>query len=229
MEKQRYARWDHLDTRIGFTRHSTVFQYFGHYDFLYRPFVSMYYQMFLLITYYRARLIRFSDEVARIADKFPAEDNKSNDLSRNCKKELRGLHTRFMSFMNIDWFTEVTNQDQGIEIFKLMREAFELEPMYSQVKDEIERADELAELYHNREIEKFNKRVQDIGVKAGLVGLIIGSLAIITGFFGMNFGMIVNIWGENNQVFWGTTVGLGALTVIAALILCGVISFTKKD
>ena len=102
-------------------------------------------------------------------------------------------------FMNIYWFREVTHQDQGIEIFDLMRKAFNIEPMYQQVKDEIERADELIELIHNEKVEKFN-------AKAGLIGMIIGLLAVLTGYFGMNFAQIADPHKFNvDWITWLTT------------------------
>jgi len=177
MQQHEYTRWSHYRTRMGFTRYSSMFMYFGHYGYLYRPFVSMYFQMFLLITYYRSSLIRFSNEIAEIAKDFPTG---KKDMPKKLKTDLRGLHTRFMKFMNVHWFTEVSNQDQGIEIFQKMRNAFELEPMYEQVKDEIARADELVELIHQQKVERF----QDA---AGKIGLTFAFLAVLTGFLGMNF------------------------------------------
>lgn len=196
MNKHTYKRWEHYNIKIGFTRYSAAFQLYGHEPIVYRTFVSMYYQMFLLITYYRARLVRFSGEVADIADKWPHGEDKSRALPANLRDSLRDLHTRFMRFMNIHWFVEVSNQDQGIEIFQLMRKAFELEPLYKQVKDEIERADELVELIHNEKIERFNRY-------AGCIGIFIGVSAILTGFFGMNFEMIdgENGWGKIGWLF----------------------------
>ena len=219
-----YRRWLHYGTRMAFSRYSGVFQYFGHREYLYRPFSSMYYQMFLLITYYRTRLIRFSEEVAEIARDWPYDDEQ---LSPLLKARLRKLHKDFMRFMNMHWFVEVTNQDQGIEIFKLMREAFELEPMYAQVKEEIERADELVGLLHNEKVERFNKY-------AGWIGIFLGLAAILTGFFGMNFEKIAETggWGSLSWLFWivlGFTILFTPPCVWLALKLFDKISRGRKN
>lgn len=211
MAHHAYTRWEHYGTKYGFTRFASVFVYFGNDGSLYRPVTSMYYQMFLLIVYFRSRLIQFSDEIARIAQKSP-DPNRSNEAEKKkFKDSLRALHRRFMHFMNRFWFVEVTNQDQGIEIFQLMRKAFEIEPMYSQVKDEIERADELTELLHNEDVERFNTRV-------GLVGAIWGFLAILTGFLGMNFEPISN-WGKSYLHFYFVFLAIIILLMISAWII----------
>ena len=213
-----YNRWINYETRMGFSRYSAVFQYDSYLECLYRPFVSMHYQMFLLNVYYRARLIRFSDEVARIAEKWTPEVSKHSQLPTQIKKEHRILHADFMQFMNVFWFVEVTNQDQGIEMFQKMRQSFALEPMYEQVKDEIERSDELADLFHNEKVERFN-------TKAGIIGGIIGVLAVLTGFFGMNFSGIAGKGGVfNSNQFMSWAIGF----VIVGMLWIFGIAFLEK-
>lgn len=207
MKAQSYDRWKHYGTRIGFTRYSTAFQYYGFEDYLHRPFVSMYYQMFMLTTYYRAALVRFSDRIADVARKWHREGENAKSVSPRTRRELRNLHTDFMRFMNIHWFREVTNQDQGIEIFEHMVKAFDLETMYQQVKDEIERAEELDELLHSEKTETFNMQV-------GYVGISAASLAILTGFFGMNFYHIADENFGIGRYIW-LLLSLGGLTLIA--------------
>jgi hypothetical protein len=213
MQKHEYTRWTHWRTRMGFTRYSSMFMFFDHIGYVYRPFISMYFQMFLLITYYRASLIRFSNEIAEIAKDFQTENK---DIPKKLKTDLRDLHTRFMKFMNVHWFTEVSNQDQGIELFQKMRDAFEIEPMYDQVKDEIERADELVELIHQQKIERF----QD---SAGKIGLTFAFLAVITGFLGMNFTEVEylrnNFWNDFN-VFKAISVTVVGPMVVIFMWIC---------
>lgn len=170
MEAATYSRWENYQTKIGFSRYSGVFLYFGHYDHLYRTFESMYHQMFLLTIYYRVSLIRFADEMAQIARRDPGTAQLKN--YEEYLKELRGIHTRFMHFMSICWFKEVTHQDQGIELFQLMRKAFDLDDMYAQVKEEIERADELGELLRQQHIAQFSNRMTIIGIIFAAAALI---------------------------------------------------------
>ena len=167
-----YKRWEHYNTKIGFSRYSGTFLYFGHKEFLYRPFASMYYQMFLLIVYYRACLLQFADQIALVSKGFLDKDIKRSKPPPTFLKQLCNLHGRFMKFMNIYWFKEVTNQDQGIELFALMRRAFDLDDMYTQVKEEIERADDFAQLLHQKKIECFQKWMTVFGAIISLAAMI---------------------------------------------------------
>lgn len=172
MAEHTYRRWDQYSTKIGFSRYSGAFLYFGHDENFYRTFESMYYQMFLLIVYYRACLIRFSDEIAEVAKHFPETDKVKQPAAAKFVNELRTLRTHFMKFMNIHWFKEVSHQDQGIELFSIMRKAFDLDDMYGQVKEEIERADDLSELFRQGQIERLGRKMTIWGIVIAMVALI---------------------------------------------------------
>ena len=210
LERAGYRRWKHWKTRIGFSRYSAVFQYDGHMLFLHRSFVSMYYQMFLLVTYYRARLIRLSDKMSSLSRQIG--DEKDKTLDEDLKIQFRQLRKLFVKFMNIEWFTEVTNQDQGIEIFDLMRDAFQLGPMYQDVKEEIERTDELMDLYHRDKLDRF-------GEMAGKAGLLVGALAILFGFLAVNHVIVGKISGTLGIVDSVIYYGLVGLLLCLAIAL----------
>lgn len=170
--------------------------------------------MFLMILYYRCRLICFSDKAASIAREFSASNTKTNLSS--IRNHFRELHTQFVKFMNAQWFTEITNQDQGIEIFNLMRRSFELDAMYEQVREEIQRTDELLELIHNQEVEEFNTR-------AGKIGTIFAMLALMIGYFSMNFENIRTTNGVLDYRFWMATVSTFIVVgIFASAILLAV-------
>ncbi len=176
MQANTNQRWAQYRTWIGFCRYASARLFFGHMGDLYRPFASMYYQMYLLAIYYRARLVSFSGEIGNLALDLPEQ----NLPTPRAKRDYRSLHARFVKFMNRHWFLEVTHQDQGIEEFQLMRRAMDLDAMYQQVKEQIERADELMELYHAKEVERFQ-------TKLGWVGAIFGVLSIVSSYFALSF------------------------------------------
>jgi len=193
VKEHSYGRWTHWGTRTGFSRYSGALLYFGHWPYLYRPVVSMYYQMFLLCLYYRSRLVRFSDQITDVVRRFPPGSLSDPKCLRDFADQIRQLHSDFMRFVNLYWFTEVTHQDQGIELFKIMRKSFELDPMYAQVKDELERADELVEMLYRKGVDEFNR-------KATILAPLIGGAAVLVGIFGMNFCFFGEEGVGNN--FW---------------------------
>lgn len=83
------------------------------------------------------------------------------------------MRKAFLKFSNVWYFRELTNQDQGIEMFDMHRRAYELDELHQHVKEEIEKLDEHIRMEQAR---KLNRWIVILTIVAALVG-----------FFGMNF------------------------------------------
>lgn len=172
MEKNVYERWKHYGVLYGFSRYSSVFNMYGYWNKLFEDYESMYYQIVMIAYFYRATLISFSKELATVT----AHLNRKI----SSKDAFYGIKKRFAQFTNIYWFSELTNQIQGVEIFDHYKHAFGLPDLYQKVKEEIERAAEL-EAINKSQKNEFKNRLIGIGA------LVVAVLAIILGFFSMNF------------------------------------------
>jgi hypothetical protein len=182
-----YRRWSNGGSLYGYTRYSSAYTGFGDFfgDKLFQDFNSMYYQLALISLYYRSSLISFSDEVAKTTQQLV--NKKDQAIYRELFLTLKA---DFMQFSNLYWFQEVTNQDQGIEIFKLYKKSFEFETMYKQIKEEIDRGDEYLNILQQNKLNDFTKQFS-------IVGSFLAVLAIMVGFFGINFSFfgLENTWG----------------------------------
>ena len=182
-----YRRWSNGGSLYGYTRYSSAYTGFGDFfgDKLFQDFNSMYYQLALISLYYRSSLIDFSDKVAKTTQQLVNKKDQTSDRELFLK-----LKADFMQFSNLYWFQEVTNQDQGIEIFKLYKKSFEFETMYKQIKEEIDRGDEYLNTLQQIELNVFTTNFSRYG-------LVIAGLAILVGFFGINFSFfgLENTWG----------------------------------
>jgi len=182
-----YRRWSNGGSLYGYTRYSSAYTGFGDFfgDKLFQDFNSMYYQLALISLYYRSSLISFSDEVAQTTQQLVNKKDQTSDRELFLK-----LKADFMQFSNLYWFQEVTNQDQGIEIFKLYKKSFEFETMYKQIKEEIDRGDEYLNTLQQIELNVFTTNFSRYG-------LVLAGLAILVGFFGINFSFfgLENTWG----------------------------------
>ena len=169
-----YRRWYNLGNLYGFTRYSSAYSGFGGFfaNEIFNNFNSMYYQLAIISLFYRASLIQFSDDVA--------DATLALEVNKLDRRSFFGLKEDFMRFSNTYWFNEVTNQDEGIDIFECYKKSFKFNDMYNQIKEEIDRADEFLDLIDSTQRNVASKQL-NIG------GLIIGTLAVWTGFFGMNF------------------------------------------
>lgn len=113
-----YSRWQY--SLFGFSRESGVVMAseMEKYNITYMPhtFEKNYFYMLLLAIYQRISLINLSQEL------ITGDKTKAN--------KLQGELTRFT---RITWFSQITNSENGMDIWKKWQNAFELEDLYEEV------------------------------------------------------------------------------------------------
>jgi hypothetical protein len=174
IKKHIYTRWLHHGTLYGFCRYADTTVLLGRSEFLENNFRKVYYMMSVLALYYRCALIDFA--------------NRSSEVTRDLIKtgnwtgstDVKKLKEDFLKFSNVWFFRELTNQDQGIEMFNMHRMAYELDELYKGVKEDIEKLDEYIRM---KQTKKLNRWVAALTVIAAAIGI----FSAIFGFFGMNF------------------------------------------
>ncbi len=196
-----YRRWYNLGNLYGFTRYSSAYSGYGGFfsNEIFNNFNSMYYQLAVISLFYRMSLIEFSDDVADATLKL--------ELGNPDRKIFLTIKKAFMDFSNIYWFQEVTNQDEGIEIFDCYKKSFMFENMYNQVKEEIDRADKYFESIDGM-------RYVWLSNRCAIGGLLFGALAVLTGYFGMNFNDLPSV----KCLFFKTDVCFWIITSIVLLV-----------
>lgn len=121
LEKNMYSRWQY--SMFGFSRESGVVLVSDEekYDITRMPynFEKTYLYMMLLAFYQRMSLINFSQELLK-ADKTRAKT----------------LKKKFTKFTNLSWFSQITNSEHGMDIWKKWQEAFELPNLFDEVRKE---------------------------------------------------------------------------------------------
>jgi hypothetical protein len=202
-EGQSNERWSHYGGEQGFSRYSAFF--LGYHDehedkigteflryvetgkfkregsaqkFLFGNTESMHFKFFLLATFYRFSMLKLSSQVGAL--------KVSQSKPASAAKDIKRVVGDFNLFMNALWFKELTSQEEGIEIFHLMRKAFDLESAFEDLQADFTRTDNyldsvlaLSEIEQNESDRHFNKRL-------GYFGAFFGMGALATGFFGMN-------------------------------------------
>jgi hypothetical protein len=193
-------RWRNAGGEMGFSRYSAFFMGYdsgltgngngrvegGKLAYLFDHLDTMYLKMFLMAAFYRGTLLKLSGQVAELISgeaKAGSGTRKQRlALARRIKNTLREV----VLFSNRYWFTELTNQDQGIEIFDLMRKAFRLDEMFEALKSDVQRTDTyLDSLLAIEELER-GEEEREFDRKLGWWGVWFGALAVTTGFLGMN-------------------------------------------
>ena len=121
VKERTYDRWIGPEGHLfGSSRYSFVMvgseNWFNE-NIILNHFRFIYFQMATLALMQRASLLRFSGEVARVANITKSEKNSSRSLM-----EIRSLYQNYLFFINKINFREVTAQEQGIELYDQFRQ-----------------------------------------------------------------------------------------------------------
>jgi hypothetical protein len=187
---------------------------------IHRMFDSRYYLMAVVALFYRATLLDFSERTALVSRRLFQDDGRLPPESIHMADQLR---SDFLHFSNYWHFSELANKEEEIEHFEMQCEQYRIDDRKHEIETEVEALDaSLQRHYQFRNTEAINR--------VAVLSLILGAGAMITGFFGMNFGGGFGRWffepvGVSPAIhyvaiaavvlFSFAAVGLGAYVVVA--------------
>lgn len=138
-----YPRWisDTSQTLIGISRYSLVslaksddsFSY----NILREHMRKQYVQISILLLAQRASILHFSKQVSDISEKIKNIPYKKPEDFEQVTQRVRKLHAEYISFQNRIWFTEITPQEQGIEMYNQATACMELKRDMAELQNEI--------------------------------------------------------------------------------------------
>ena len=220
-----YRRWAHQGTWYGFTSYSNITVTVGQFDcdehrltegfLVHRMFTTRYYLMALVSLFYRATLLDFAERTALVSKRLflDQEDGKLTPENLRIATALRG---EFLHFSNYWYFDELANKDEEIEHFTLQCKQYRIDTSKKEIEEEIEKLNASLQDYSSfRNTEAVNR--------LSMLSLIVGAGAVLTGFFGMNFGKdFARLFFEPDR----QTAFIHYTTVIAvALLAFGALAF----
>lgn len=130
IRKATYPRWQQWGTLYGVSRYSMVMLTSNDCpDYLTNYFETEYARMAELAFMQRATVLRFSSEITRISNM---------SLQKGFGAQVSSLYKEYIRFENQIYFREVSAQDQGIEMYKLLFDAVNLKEQVEKLDDEIE-------------------------------------------------------------------------------------------
>lgn len=190
LKQNLYTRWAHEGTYYGFTSYSNVSCTLGVYDrgehlakegfLIHRMFDSRYYLMAIIALFYRATLIDFAQKTALVARGL-YHDQQEGEFSLGNVQYARALRAEFLHFSNHWFFEELANKDEEIEHFDMQCRGYRILAMKKEVDGEIAELNaSLREYAQSQSTEAVNR--------LAMVSMILGAGAVVTGYFGMNFG-----------------------------------------
>jgi len=224
MRRQVYRRWAHQGTYYGFTSYSNVTLCMGQFDcdehqlregfLIHRMFTTRYFLMAMVTLFYRATLLDFAERTALVSRRL-FQDQESGRVSTPNIRLTSDLRSDFLHFSNYWYFGELANKDEENEHFLMQVRELRVDVMQHEVEEEV---DKLNVSLHNY----FQYRNTEAVNRLAMLSLILGGGAVITGFFGMNFG------GAFNQTFFdpGRGPNTAHYTAILAVAIYAVATLT---
>jgi hypothetical protein len=188
MQEHIYRRWAHQGTYYGFTSYSNVTVAIGQFDcgghqlsegfLIHRMYDTRYYLMALVGLFYRATLLDFGERTALVSRRLYESDTR---LTPDSVLATNHLRAEFLHFSNYWHFDELANKEEELEHFELQCRFYRITAMKQEISEEVESLGaSIQEHYQFRNTEAINR--------VAMLSLILGIGAMITGFFGMNFG-----------------------------------------
>ena len=223
MERQVYRRWAHQGTYYGFTSYSNVTCSMGSFDcdehqlhegfLIHRMFTTRYYLMALITLFYRTTLLDFAERTALVSRRL-YRDQEDGKLSTENIRLASNLRSEFLHFSNYWYFDELANKDEENEHFLMQIREYRVDSMKREIEEEIEKLNaSLHNYYQFRNTEAVNR--------LAMLSLILGAGAVITGFFGMNFG------GQFEKIFFqpeprNAPFHWSAIVAVAVFAVCAI-------
>jgi hypothetical protein len=171
--------------------------------------------MALIAHFYRATLLDFAERTALVSKRI-FRDWEDGKLSKGNVRIASDLRAEFLHFSNYYFFDELSNKEEEFEHFTIHCRALRVQATKNDIDDEIEKLDTLLQSYAaSRNTEAVNR--------LAILSLIIGAGAILTGYFGMNFGEAFE------RVFFkpnAETIAIHYSTVaVISILVLGVLAF----
>lgn len=236
LKQQLYGRWAHEGTWYGATSYSNITVTLGVHDcdehdvregfLVHRMFRTRYYLMAMVALFYRATLLDFAERTALVSKRLFL-DQEDGKLSLENIRLATDLRADFLHFSNYWHFDELANKDEEVEHFSLQCREYRIPSMKSEIEEEVEKLNASLHSY-------FQFRNTEAVNRLAMLSLILGAGAMITGFFGMNFGRgFAKAFFEPDRGFlwlhYGAIAAVGLVALGAILFGCWVVFANWPD
>ena len=191
-----YERWSDCGTLYGITRYSLMCitdtpteENFFFPDVIRNHMQTMYFQIATILLAQRASILKFSADVSDISGEIEDFLNLGSDDEEQFRKiadKVKTLHSSFIHFVNRLWFTEVTPQEQGIEMYNMALKNMGLKEQLDEVRHEIKELYEFMDMQYEKMKAKDDRKMNHNLVLLNKLAFILLPLTVVSGLLGMN-------------------------------------------
>lgn len=180
-----YDRWIDYGTIHGVTHHSMVCltsAYEGIIDSVINPFLTEYVQLAVLTVVQRAVILLLSDEASEVANGFAGDEVITKEEIASIEK----LQARYVTAQNQLLLSEVTVQEQGVEIYEMLKNELYIKENMADLDSEISNLRDVADIANAR-LERLNdeeeaRREKKIADAFNILSAVLGGVAIAEPF-----------------------------------------------
>ena len=199
-----YLRWQKWNSLYGVSRYSFVYlTNSGVPSYLVDYFMTTYARMMEIALVQRASVLCFSNEVTTLT-------KRRNWTLEKLSEYVDSLNEEYIRFINRMYFNELTSQDQGVELYGLIRQNLDIDSYVEELKDEIEKLHDTISFKVER---SRNEKAETLNFMAA----ILLPVSIVTGFWSMNLGLFCNV--KSNWLSFAIAVGLMILGLAFSIFL----------
>jgi len=160
-----------------------------------RAFHTRYYLMAVIALFYRAVLLDFSERGALVSRRL-LQDQQSGRLTLPSITMVNELRTEFLNFSSYWHFDDVSSKQTDNDLFRRLCGEYKIADMKAVLADEFRHMAEFVyNFYQLRNTEAVNR--------LAVLSLVFGGGAVLTGFFGMNFGREFGHFFFEGESGWG--------------------------
>ncbi|MFO0902141.1 MAG: hypothetical protein U0939_04025 [Pirellulales bacterium] len=227
-DRLRYTRFRHWGTSY-YSNGTSMAMVTKRGDFqlsLLRHYRRHYLHLAVIAQYQHAALLYFADELADIAKKLAMGEKESPE--RDCRDKIRSLQHRFLKFRTRSYFTEVSHQIQGQELFAFWLEHLRTHDLFERVSQTNSEVYEALENFEMREIAQeqtkmsvAQTRMTDIATKVIPWSI---ALAVVSLFFDWLGGYPDDLRSHptfTGKPVWGPWMWLSMAMFLAFSAYCG--------
>lgn len=199
-----YLRWQKWNSLYGVSRYSFVYlTNSGVPSYLVDYFMTTYARMMEIALVQRASVLCFSNEVTILT-------KRRNWTLEKLSEHVDSLNEEYIRFINRMYFNELTSQDQGVELYGMIRQNLDIDSYVEELKDEIEKLHDTISFKVER---SRNEKAETLNFMAA----ILLPVSIVTGFWSMNMSVFSNV--KSNWLSFAIAVGLMILGLAFSIFL----------
>lgn len=208
-----YRRWINYGTVHGMTHHSFVMVNNGKDIPSINAFLTEYVQMAILALAQRSVLLMLEDEAAEISNSFSDE----TVISHEELEEIERLQEKYVKIQNQLLLSEITVQEQGVELYEMLREQLYIKKNMDDLDGEMNNLRDISNIANAR-LERQSDADEEN--KFNMLGLLMGLLALVE--------PLAMIFTKNDEDCWEGLVWLFISIIVVAVILFKYRPFKKK-